>query len=64
MLCLNYVNMNCFGRMYYGKNKQYKRSLWTAFKCFIEWDILNKLTGEKYYNINGKWVKHYWWNKR
>ena len=61
--------INWFGRTYYGKDKEFKRPVWTAFKTWLDWDIYSKLLGINYTVIPGaksgeKWLeKKYFWNK-
>ena len=50
--------------MYYGKNKEYKRSFKIAFRCFWDYDVRRVLLGEGNYNYKDKWYHFYWWNKK
>lgn len=62
------MKINLFGRKYYTvNNNEYKRSNWVAFKCFIEWDVVDKITGKHYMpDGNGGLEKRYfnWYRKR
>ena len=55
------MKINWFGNLYYGDSLQYKRTIWIAFKCFVEWDIWDKFISGKYYipDKKGGWITCY-----
>ena len=57
------MRINWFGTMYYGENKEFRRSVWIAFKCLfdkIKWRII----GEGYFVFEKTWYHFYRWNKK
>jgi len=55
--------INWFGTMYYGNNKEFKRSFFISLWCFYD-KVKWRITGSGYYCYNETWYHFYWWNKR
>jgi hypothetical protein len=55
--------INWFGTMYYGNNKEFKRTFKVSLSCFMD-KIKWRITGSGYYLYNDRWYHFYWWNKK